>query len=115
MPSNTSGSNILVPIQLNYPNQMNNGSMQSGHHNSQHHMLNQNMMQSNFQNKMNPFIPNRFPPPGQQQSQHHHMHQIQSQQNLMQQQQRKINMFPDQPNQLNDQQQSIPIVGSANL
>jgi hypothetical protein len=89
MPSNQSNPNILVPIQVNYHN--NNGGM------PQNHMMNPNNMmpQQNYQNKINSFMPNRFP--GQQQQ---HMQSIQP---------RK--MFPDQP----DQQQSIPIVGSANL
>ena len=108
--TNVSNPNILVPLQVNYVNH--NNSHMNNNHNGHGHMMNPNMMQPNFQNKMNPFISNRFPS-----QQHQHIQPIQTQQNMMQQQQqqqRKIGMFPDQPNQITDpnQQQPISIVGS---
>ena len=108
--TNVSNPNILVPLQVNYVNHNNQmNSNNPTHHNGHGHMMNQNIMQPNFQNKMNTFIPNRFP-----NQQHQH---IQTQASIMQQQQqqqRKMGMFPDQPNQINDpnQQQPISIVGS---
>jgi hypothetical protein len=107
--TNVTNPNILVPLQVNYVNH--NNQMNHNNHNGHGHMMNQNInfQNPNFQNKINTFIPNRFP-----NQQHQHIQPIQTQTTIMQQQQRKMGMFPDQSNQINDpnQQQAIPIVGS---